>query len=227
MHLWDTRKAAAPLASHERVHSSRVRALCTSLSATQLSSAVPTGTLATASSDGAVKVWSIAQACERDRDLEPLAQVAVGARLTCMCAVRRKDTAGTREAARTEPQRQSSSSADPDGDGGNELTLPEPSAHGQKRKARGQVCALGEQQVLPATSFKAGKRKQQGGEAKGARKRPASGGLQATGASPAERSTGSAGGTSARLELLTQSTASVHKRKADRTPAPSGVKKRR
>ena len=98
LHAWDVRKADEPLASHEHAHACRVRALCVGTSIKQRASDLAaTDALASASSDGSIKAWSVERVCERGT-LQPLAHVNAGARFTCMCAVRFNDesTAGAK-----------------------------------------------------------------------------------------------------------------------------------
>lgn len=93
--IWDTLEPDDPLATVEGAHSTRVRAM-TAPFALQ---GAPGPCIATASSDGTVKVWDLEGL--RQGVEEPLAAVDVGARFTCLCAfdeaVRGEEVAGVEE----------------------------------------------------------------------------------------------------------------------------------
>lgn len=78
--IWDTESPQEPLATIQDAHASRIRAITAPFEVP----GAPGRCIATASSDGAVKVWPLEGL--REGLEEPLAAADVGARFTCMCA---------------------------------------------------------------------------------------------------------------------------------------------
>lgn len=98
IHSWDV-QSSTQLSEHKQAHQTRIRGLAVSNSSNQSPSAGTDNeasasldesqasyTVASAASDGTVKLWQFSRQGQ-DVQLQPLAQQSTGARLTCLCLV--------------------------------------------------------------------------------------------------------------------------------------------